>query len=52
MAQRKKTPDRQKKKKKLGSVHVEFLVDKVAQGQVFLQVLLFTPVNFIPSVRH
>jgi hypothetical protein len=31
-----------------GSVHVEFVVDKVALGQVFLRVLLFSPVNIVP----
>jgi hypothetical protein len=31
-----------------GSVHVGFVVDKVALGQVFLQVILFSPVNIIP----
>jgi hypothetical protein len=35
-----------------GSVHVGFVVDKVALGQVFLQVHLFSPVNFIPPVLH
>jgi hypothetical protein len=35
-----------------GSVHVEFVVDKVALGQVFLRVLRFSPVNFIPPVFH
>jgi hypothetical protein len=35
-----------------GSVHVGFVVDKVALGQVFLQVLRFFPVNFIPPVLH
>jgi hypothetical protein len=33
-----------------GSVHVGFLVDKVALGQVFCQVLWFSPVSFIPPV--
>jgi hypothetical protein len=28
-----------------GSIHVEFVVDKVALGQVFLRVLRFSPVN-------
>jgi hypothetical protein len=32
------------------SVHVGFVVDKVALGQVFLRVLRFSPVNFIPPV--
>jgi hypothetical protein len=31
---------------------VGFLVDKVALGQVFLRVLRFSPVNFIPPVLH
>jgi hypothetical protein len=31
-----------------GSIHVGFVVDKVAQGQFFLQVLWFSPVNIIP----
>jgi hypothetical protein len=35
-----------------GSVHVGFVVDKVALGQVFLRVLRFFPVSFIPSVLH
>jgi hypothetical protein len=35
-----------------GSVHVEFVVDKVALGQVFLRVLRFSPVSFIPPVLH
>jgi hypothetical protein len=30
-----------------GSVHVGFVVDKVALGQVFLRVLRFSPVNFV-----
>jgi hypothetical protein len=33
-----------------GSVHVEFVVDKVALGQVFPQVLQFSPVNVIPPL--
>jgi hypothetical protein len=36
----------------IGSVHVGFVVDKVAWGQVFLRVLRFSPVNFIPPVLH
>jgi hypothetical protein len=32
--------------------HVEFVVDKVALGQVFPQVLRFSPVNFIPLVLY
>jgi hypothetical protein len=31
-----------------GSVHVVFVADKVAVGQVSLRVLLFSPVNIIP----
>jgi hypothetical protein len=31
-----------------GSVHVGFMVDKVALGHVFLLVLRFSPVNIIP----
>jgi hypothetical protein len=31
---------------------VGFVVDKVALGQVFTRVLLFSPVNFIPPVLH
>jgi hypothetical protein len=30
------------------SVHVEFVVDKVALGQVVLRVLRFSPVDIIP----
>jgi hypothetical protein len=33
---------------RLGPVHVGFVVDKVALGQVLSQVLRFSPVNFIP----
>jgi hypothetical protein len=32
-----------------GSVRVGFVVDKVALGQVFLQVLQFSPINIIPQ---
>jgi hypothetical protein len=35
-----------------GSVHVGFVVDKVALGQVFHRVLRFSPVNFILTVLH
>jgi hypothetical protein len=35
-----------------GSVHVGFVVDKVALGQGFLRVLKFSPVNFMPPVLH
>jgi hypothetical protein len=31
-----------------GSIHVGFVVDKVALGQVFLRVLRFSPVGIIP----
>jgi hypothetical protein len=31
---------------------VGFVVDKVALGQVFPRVLLFSPVSFIPPVLH
>ena len=34
------------------SVHVRFVVDKVALGQVFPRVLRFSPVRFIPSLLH
>jgi hypothetical protein len=36
----------------LGSVHLRFVVDKVALGQVFPRVLRFSPVNVIPPVLH
>jgi hypothetical protein len=39
-------------KKETGSVHVGFVVDKVALGQVFPRVLRFSSVNFIPPVLH
>jgi hypothetical protein len=35
-----------------GSVHVGFVVDKMALGQAFLRVLQFSAVNFIPPVLH
>jgi hypothetical protein len=35
-----------------GSVHVGFVVDKVALGQVFPRVRRFFPVNFITPVLH
>jgi hypothetical protein len=35
-----------------GSIHVGFVVDKVALGQVFLRVLRFSPVNIIPPLLH
>jgi hypothetical protein len=34
------------------TVHVGFVVDKAALGQVFPRVLRFFPVNFIPPVLH
>jgi hypothetical protein len=48
MDQRGKTPEI----KNPGSVHVGFVVDKVALGHVFLPVIRFSPVNFIPPVLH
>jgi hypothetical protein len=35
-----------------GSVHVGFVVDKVALGQGFLGVLQFAPVRIIPPWLH
>jgi hypothetical protein len=35
-----------------GSIHVGFVVDKVALGQVFPRVLRFSRVSFIPPVLH
>jgi hypothetical protein len=35
-----------------GSVHVGFVVNKVALGQVLPRVLRFSPLNFIPPVLH
>jgi hypothetical protein len=35
-----------------GSVHMGFVVDKVALGQVFSRVLRFSPVSIIPPVLH
>jgi hypothetical protein len=35
-----------------GSVHVGFVVDKVALGQVLLRVLRFFPVNITPPLLH
>jgi len=35
-----------------GSVHVRFVVDKVALGQVFLQILQFSPFSIIPPILH
>jgi hypothetical protein len=40
------------KMKKKWSVHVGFVVDKVELIKFFLQVLRFSPVNFIPLVLH
>jgi hypothetical protein len=51
MDQRGKKPG-QAKKKNPRSVHVGFVVDKVALGQVFPRVLRFSPVNLIPPVLH
>ena len=34
------------------SVHVEFMMDKVALAQSFLTVLLFPPVTIIPPMVH
>jgi hypothetical protein len=35
-----------------GSVHVGYVVDKVALGQVFVRVLRFFPVSIIPPWIH
>jgi hypothetical protein len=35
-----------------GSVHVGFVVDKVALGQVLFPSTLVSPVSFIPPVLH
>jgi hypothetical protein len=35
-----------------GSLHVGFVVDKVALGQIFSPVLRFSLVSFIPLVLH
>jgi hypothetical protein len=35
-----------------GSIHVGFVVDKVALGQVFLRVLPFSPASIIPPLLH
>jgi hypothetical protein len=35
-----------------GSVHVDFVVDKVTLGQVSVRVFRFYPVNFIPPLLH
>jgi len=34
------------------SVHVRFVVDKVALGQVFLRVLRYSPVSIILPIFH
>jgi hypothetical protein len=36
----------------LSSIHVKFVVENLALGQVFLQVLQFSPVSNIPPTRH
>jgi hypothetical protein len=41
-----------RRKKNPGPVHVGFVVDKVALGQVFPRVLRFSPVNFISPLLH
>jgi hypothetical protein len=41
-----------KSSSKSDSVHVGFVVDKVALGQVFPRVLRFSPLNFIPPVLY
>jgi hypothetical protein len=43
---------KKKKKKNPGSVHVSFVVGKVALGQVFLRILWFSSDSFIPPVLH
>jgi hypothetical protein len=35
-----------------GLIHMGFVVDKVALGQVFLRVLRFSPVSIIPPLLH
>jgi hypothetical protein len=35
-----------------GSIHVGFVVDKVALAQVFLRVLQFCPASIIPPLLH
>jgi branched-subunit amino acid transport protein len=35
-----------------GLIHVGFVVDRVALGQVFLRVLQFSPANIIPPLLH
>ena len=37
---------------KAQSVHVRFAAQKVAQGNVFLRVRLFSPVGIIPPLLH
>jgi hypothetical protein len=39
-------------KKNPGSIHVRFVVDKVALGQVFPRIFRFSPVSFIPPVLY
>jgi branched-subunit amino acid transport protein len=34
------------------SVHIRFVGDEVALGQVYLRVLWFAPVSTIPPIRH
>ena len=34
------------------TVHLRFVVDKIALGQVFFQVLRFYPVSIIPPLVH
>ena len=34
------------------SFHVGFVVNKVTLGEIFLTVLLFSPVSIIPPVLH
>jgi len=36
----------------LGSVPVEYVMDEVALGQVFIRVLQFSPVSVIPQILH
>jgi len=35
-----------------GQVYMVFVVDKLALGQVFLQVLRFSPISIIPLTLH
>jgi hypothetical protein len=34
------------------SIHVGLVVDKIALAQVFLRILLFSPVTFTPAMLH